>query len=158
MREHLRRVFPELTQGWARLSHYERFERLVSLILTIAISSVVLTALFYLVVRVFTLIFLETRDPFDYRAFQAVFDMILTVLIAMEFNNSIVRTMQEGGRVTGLIQVQIVVLIGIMALVRKLILMELETLDWATTVAVSAGVVGLGITYWLISRENQRRE
>lgn len=158
MRKYLARMFPELAQGWSKLSHYERFERLVSLILTLAISAVVLVALLYLVTRVFTLLFLETRNPFDYRAFQAIFDMILTVLIAMEFNNSIVRTMREGGRVTGLIQVQVVVLIGIMALVRKLILMELDTLDSATILAVSAGIIALGITYWFLSQENQPRE
>ncbi|MCP1365467.1 phosphate-starvation-inducible PsiE family protein, partial [Halomonas sp. BBD48] len=108
----MKKWFPELLENWPQLSGYQRFERLVSLVLTIAISGVVLVAIYYLVLHVFDLLFVQTRDPFDYRVFQAVFDMILTVLIAMEFNNSIVRTMSERG---GFIHVEIVVLIAIMA-------------------------------------------
>jgi uncharacterized membrane protein (DUF373 family) len=138
---------------WSSLSGYQRFERLVSLILTTAIGGVVLVALYYLIDHVVQLLFVQTRDPFDYRVFQAVFDMILTVLIAMEFNNSIVRTMRNDG---GFIQVEIVVLIAIMALVRKFMVMDLETIDPLKILALSAGVLSLGICYWLVRHGNRR--
>lgn len=153
MRVTLKRWFPEVTAQWSSLSGYQRFERLVSLILTTAISAVVLVALYYLIVHVVQLLFVQTRDPFDYRVFQAVFDMILTVLIAMEFNNSIVRTMKHDG---GFIQVEIVVLIAIMALVRKFMVMDLETIDYLKIIALSAGVLSLGICYWLVRQGNRR--
>nr|WP_299379833.1 phosphate-starvation-inducible PsiE family protein [uncultured Halomonas sp.] len=152
MKLHLREMFPELLSDWSSLSGYQRFERLVSLILTIAISGVVLVALYYLVTHVFTLLFVQTRDPFDYRVFQLVFDMILTVLIAMEFNNSIVRTMEGGG---GFIHVEIVVLIAIMALVRKFMVMDIETIDPLKIFALAAAVLAVGICYWLVRHGNR---
>jgi len=144
--------FPELFDNWARLSGYQRFERLVSLVLTVAIGATVLTALYYLVMHVVELLFVQTRDPFDYRVFQAVFDMILTVLIAMEFNNSIVRTMESGG---GFIHVEIVVLIAIMALVRKFMVLDFEAVEPFKILALAAAVLGLGVCYWLVRHGNR---
>ncbi len=148
----LKKWFPELMDQWSTLSGYQRFERLVSLVLTMAISAVVLVAIYYLVRHVIELLFLQTRDPFDYRVFQAVFDMILTVLIAMEFNNSIVHTMEGRG---SFIQVEIVVLIAVMALVRKFMVMDLESIDPWMIAALSAAVLALGISYYLIRLGNE---
>lgn len=145
----MKKWFPELMDQWSQLSGYQRFERLVSLVLTVAIGCVVLVALYYLIMHVIELLFVQTRDPFDYRVFQAVFDMILTVLIAMEFNNSIVRTMEGRG---GFIQVEIVVLIAIMALVRKFMVMDMETIDPLMIMALAAAVLALGLSYWLVRR------
>ncbi|MDF9433925.1 phosphate-starvation-inducible PsiE family protein [Chromohalobacter israelensis] len=145
----MKKWFPELMDQWSQLSGYQRFERLVSLVLTVAIGCVVLVALYYLIMHVIELLFVQTRDPFDYRVFQAVFDMILTVLIAMEFNNSIVRTMEGRG---GFIQVEIVVLIAIMALVRKFMVMDMETIDPLMILALAAAVLALGLSYWLVRR------
>jgi len=153
MKRGLKRVFPELLSEWSKMTGYQRFERLVSLVLTMAIAGVVLVALYYLVQHVFGLLFVQTRDPFDYRVFQAVFDMILTVLIAMEFNNSIVRTMTERG---GFIHVEIVVLIAIMALVRKFMVIEIDDVDPWKILALAAAVLALGICYWLVRSGNQR--
>lgn len=151
----MKKWFPELLENWSQLSGYQRFERLVSLVLTIAISGVVLVAIYYLVLHVFDLLFVQTRDPFDYRVFQAVFDMILTVLIAMEFNNSIVRTMSERG---GFIHVEIVVLIAIMAVVRKFMVMDLDAIEPIKIFALAAGVLGLGVCYWLVRSGNRQRD
>ncbi|TDX23344.1 uncharacterized membrane protein (DUF373 family) [Modicisalibacter xianhensis] len=155
MKPRLTRIFPEITTEWSSLSGYQRFERLVSLVLTLAISGVVLVAIYYLVLHVVDLLFVQSRDPFDYRVFQTVFDMILTVLIAMEFNNSIVRTMSERG---GFIHVEIVVLIAIMAVVRKFMIMDIETIEPLKVMALAAGVLGLGICYWLVRQSNRKRD
>ncbi|MEX0732503.1 MAG: phosphate-starvation-inducible PsiE family protein [Aquisalimonadaceae bacterium] len=152
MKKTLIRLFPEFLGEWSRLTGYQRFERVISLILTACIAGVVIVAIYYLAFSVFTLLFIQTRDPFDYRVFQAVFDMILTVLIAMEFNNSIVRTMERRG---GFIQVEIVVLIAIMALVRKFMLMETDALDPMKILALAAAVLALGVTYWLVRHGNR---
>ncbi|MGO1344573.1 phosphate-starvation-inducible PsiE family protein [Chromohalobacter japonicus] len=151
----MKKWFPELMDQWSHLSGYQRFERLVSLVLTVAIGCVVLVALYYLIMHVIELLFVQTRDPFDYRVFQAVFDMILTVLIAMEFNNSIVRTMEGRG---GFIQVEIVVLIAIMALVRKFMVMDMETIDPLMIIALATAVLALGLSYWLVRRGSQHSD
>ena len=148
----IQRHFPEVTSGWGGLSQYRRFERMISLILTVAIGLLVLVAIFYLISNVFTLLFLRTQDPFNYRLFQAIFDMVLTVLIALEFNNSIVRTMEEEGRLGGFIHVEVVVLIAIMAVVRKFMVMDVEALDPMHLLGLSGAILALGATYWLLKR------
>ncbi len=148
----LQRNFPEVCSGWSDLSHYRRFERIVSLVLTVAIGTLILIAIFYLVTNVFSLLFLQTRDPFSFRLFQAVFDMVLTILIAMEFNNSIVRTMEEEGRLGGFIHVEVVVLIAIMAVVRKFMVMDVEALDPLHLLGLGGAILALGGTYWLLKQ------
>lgn len=149
----MRRIFSALRDEWNSINGYQRFERLVSLVLTTAIGGVVLVALYYLILHVVELLFVQTRDPFDYRVFQAVFDMILTVLIAMEFNNSIVRTMGKHGG--GFIHVEIVILIAIMALVRKFMVIEIDDLDPWKLLSLGAAVLALGICYWLVRQSNR---
>ena len=146
------RQFPEISGHWSELSLYRRFERGISIVLTLAIGLLVLVAIFYLIGNVFTLLFLRTQDPFDYRLFQAIFDMVLTVLIAMEFNNSIVRTMEEEGRLGGFIHVEVVVLIAIMAVVRKFMVMEVDKLDPLHLLGLGGAILALGATYWLLKR------
>lgn len=148
----IQRNFPEVCSGWGKLSQYRRFERIMSLILTLAIGLLVFVAIFYLLANVFTLLFLQTQDPFDYRLFQAIFDMVLTILIAMEFNNSIVRTMEEEGRLGGFIHVEVVVLIAIMAVVRKFMVMDVEALDPLHLLGLGGAILALGGTYWLLKR------
>lgn len=148
----LERHFPEICSRWSELSQYRRFERIISLILTFAIGLLVLIAIFYLLSNVFTLLFLETADPFNFRVFQAVFDMVLTILIAMEFNNSIVRTMEEEGRLGGFVHVEVVVLIAIMAVVRKFMVMDVESLDPQHLLGLGGAILALGGTYWLLKR------
>ncbi len=148
----LQRNFPEVCTNWSKLSQYRRFERLVSLVLTLAIGLLVLVAIFYLLSNVFQLLFVESGDPFNFRLFQAVFDMVLTILIAMEFNNSIVRTMEEEGRLGGFIHVEVVVLIAIMAVVRKFMVMDVESLDPQHLIGLGGAILALGGTYWLLKK------
>ncbi len=144
----LRRMFRETIQNWDQLSYYEHFEQLVAMLLSVAVAVTILYALYYLIVDIFMLLVVRTADPFDYRVFQAVFEMILTVLIAMEFNHTIVRSM---GRPAGsIVQVKIVLLIGLLALVRKFIVMEVETLDPWKVAALALAIVALGAAYWLV--------
>jgi len=148
----LQRHFPEIVNGWSRLSQYRRFERIVSLILSLAIGLLVLVAMFFLVSNVFSLLFVQTQDPFNFRLFQAIFDMVLTILIAMEFNNSIVRTMEEEGRLGGFVHVEVVVLIAIMAVVRKFMVMDVEGVDPLYLLGLGGAILALGGTYWLLKK------
>ncbi|MGY6554285.1 MAG: phosphate-starvation-inducible PsiE family protein [Wenzhouxiangella sp.] len=148
----LQRYFPEISNGWAGLSQYRRFERVVSLILSLSIGLLVLVAMFFLISNVFSLLFVQTQDPFNFRLFQAIFDMVLTILIAMEFNNSIVRTMEEEGRLGGFIHVEVVVLIAIMAVVRKFMVMDVEGVDPMYLLGLGGAILALGGTYWLLKK------
>jgi uncharacterized membrane protein (DUF373 family) len=61
----------------------------VSLLLTAFVSVLVLATLVHLTYRVLRRIMFDLVDPAQQEIFQAVFGMIMTVLIALEFNHSI---------------------------------------------------------------------
>lgn len=147
------RMFRETLTNWDELSYYERFEQIMATILSVAIGITVVYAIYYLVLHVFTLLVVRAADPFDYAVFQAVFEMILTVLIALEFNHTIVRSLKGEGSI---VQIEIVLLIGILAIVRKFIIMDLESLDPWKVAALALAVIALGVTYWLMRERNDR--
>ncbi|MDH5692422.1 MAG: phosphate-starvation-inducible PsiE family protein [Gammaproteobacteria bacterium] len=135
------------TSRWPGLSPYERFEYIVSLILTFILSIVVLLALAQLIQALFTI--LEFKDGYhvDYKTFQIIFGMLLTVLIAMEFRNSLLCVLEGKGL---LAQVQIVILIAIMALARKFVVIDTKDIDAGMILELSAAVFALGLIYWLL--------
>lgn len=149
------RMFREMLESWDEMSYYERFEQIIAMLLSVVIAITVLYAMYYLVVHIFSLLVVRAADPFDYALFQAVFEMILTVLIAMEFNHTIVRSMRGEGSI---VQIKIVLLIGMLVIVRKFIVMDLETLDPAKVGALALAVIALGVTYWLMRERDDRLE
>src|SRR3954451_16433203 len=107
-------------ETWPGLSVYERFEQAVSLVVSALISVLIAAALVHLTVRVTLLVLFGLADPAEQQVFQAVFGMVMTVLIALEFNHSILGVLE---RKHGAIQVRTVVLIALLALVRKFIIL-----------------------------------
>ena len=89
----------------------------------------------------------------EHGVFQAVFGEILTVLIALEFNHTLQYVIT---RERGIIQAKIVILIAVLALVRKLIVTDLSTLGPAALAALAALLLALGITYWLMWERDDR--
>ena len=136
------------------LTFYERFEHAVVLILTVLIVCVVASATWHLSLAVLALLFISGVDPANPQVFQAVFGMIMTVLIALEFNHSILRVLE---RKHGIIQVRTVVLIALLALVRKFIILDATKVEALTLLGLAAAVLALGSVYWLV-RDQDRRD
>jgi len=105
-------------QSWGLLSFYQKFEHAVILVLTALIAVVVALAVWNLVLKVFFSIMSSGGfDPTDYADFQALFGMIFTVIIALEFKRSLLVVAE---RQHSVVQVRTVVLIALLAIVRKL--------------------------------------
>lgn len=149
----LLRVFHETAQCWPRMNFYERFEQIVAIVLSFVISVIVIVALLELIGKVGRMLVTGALDPLDHAVFQGVFGSIMTLLIAMEFKHSIIRVIE---RRESIIQVNIVVLIAILALARKFIVLDTAVTGPATLAALAAVVLALGIVYWLI-RDHQPR-
>ena len=133
---------------------YERFEQVISFIISLVVSAVIVVALVHLIITIAELIALGFVDPTQQEVFQTIFGMVLTVLIAIEFNHSIVHGLQ---RQHGIVQVRTVMLIAILALVRKFIVIDAAHAEPMTILGLAAAVLALGAVYWLI-REQDRRE
>lgn len=132
---------------------YRRFERLIGLALSVTVSVIIVFALAHLVQALVEAL-LSGLQEFDYRLFQRFFELILTVLIALEFNHSLAEVVKGRG---SLVQVRIVVLIGILAVVRKFILIEIDTTSGVYLLGLSAAILALGLVYWIVVDVDRRQ-
>ena len=147
-------LWTRLHTRWAVLSHYQRFEGFVALVLTLVIGLVILVALFRLTFSVVSGLLLGLLDPLDPGVFQTVFGEILTLLIALEFNHTLQYVV---ARQQSMIQTKVVLLIGMLALTRKFIILDLDELSPGHLLGLAAVMLALGATYWLV-REREARE
>lgn len=137
----------DMRRDWALLSLYQRFETLVAFGLTAAIAAVILAALYRLLFNILDTLVFRALNPLDHTVFQAVFGDILTVLIALEFNHTIQYVIS---RERGIIHAKIVILIALLALARKVIIIDLHTTSPATVAALSALAIALAGAYHLV--------
>lgn len=144
----------EMRRTWPGLSIYERFEQSVAVLLTVIISLIVIVALVDLSVRVFQLMAHGFLNPADHKVFQAVFGMIFTGLIALEFNHSILSVLN---RRESIIQTKTVVLIALLALGRKFIILDASETEPMTIIGLALAVLALGAVHWLV-RDQDRKE
>jgi uncharacterized membrane protein (DUF373 family) len=150
----LRDQLKEARTRWKPLTLYQKFEHAVILILTGLIALVVALAVWNLVLKILISITSSGFDPTDYAVFQALFGMIFTVIIALEFKRSLLVVAE---RRHGIVQVRTVILLALLAIVRKLIIIDLATTEAAQLFALSAAILSLGAVYWLV-RDQDRRE
>jgi uncharacterized membrane protein (DUF373 family) len=132
---------------------YEWFEQMILGVLVFIIAIIII---YTLILAIITLVndfrsgitFLETG------ALQDTFGLILTVIILVEFNHSIVLAIRQR---SGAIQVRIIVLITIIVLARKLVLLDYPAASVETLLGLGGLALSLGGLYWLISDGEQRR-
>jgi uncharacterized membrane protein (DUF373 family) len=142
-------------QRWKLLTVYQKFEHAVILVLTGLIAVVVAFALWNLLVKILlSIVSSGGFDPTDYAVFQAFFGMIFTVMIALEFKRSLLLVAE---RRHSIVQVRTVLLIALLAIVRKLMIIDLSEAEAQQVFALAAAILALGAVYWLV-REQDRRE
>ena len=146
-------LWTRLQTRWAVLSHYQRFEGFVALVLTLVIGLVILVALFRLTFSVVTGLLLGLLDPLDPGVFQTVFGEILTLLIALEFNHTLQYVVK---REQSIIQTKVVLLIALLAVARKFIVLDLRDVDAMQLLALAAVTLALGLAYWLMRERDDR--
>ncbi len=140
-------------EEWWALSLYEKFEHAVIFLLSGIIAVIIVVSLWVLIREVFTRLVLSAFDPLNYATFQAVFGMIFTVVIALEFKRSLlVATAQR----FGCIQVRTIVIIALLAIARKFIIIDLGQAAPAKIAALAGAALALGIVYWLVREQDQR--
>jgi uncharacterized membrane protein (DUF373 family) len=150
----LQKEFAEARARWKLLTFYEKFEHSVILVLTALIAVVVMFAVWNLALRIFASILRSAFDPTDYQVFQAIFGMVFTVIIALEFKRSLLVVAE---RSRGVVQVRAVILLALLAVVRKLLIIDLSSTDGLQLLALAAAILALGSVFWLI-RDQDRRD
>ena len=135
---------------------YDQFERAVMLILTLLLVLMIAFATWHLVLEVYQLVIGGNLDPTDPKLYPDIFSLIFTILIGFEFKHSFLNTTATQ---TSVIRIRSIILIGMLATVRKVIILDLKQTDVPETVAVAASILALGIVYWLVKdpAANDRR-
>jgi len=131
----------------------ETFEHIVMLVLTMVIVLLIGFAAWHLVVTTVVLVRAGGLNPENPTVYPTIFGMFFTVLIGLEFKRSflIVTSSQAS-----IIRIRSIILIGLLATLRKFIVFDLENIKVGEVVAVAAAILSLGLVYWLV-RDQERR-
>ena len=149
----LKKEISDMQVAFGALTLYQKFEQICVLILIGLIAIVVVFALWYLTLDVVLGIRANTFDPTKQEIFRTVFGMIFTVIIALEFKRSLVGLAE---RRDSIIQVRAVILIALLAVVRKLIILDVSHTEALTLFALAAAILALGCVYWLVRDRHER--
>ena len=142
-----------MAEQWPTLTFYQRFESAIALALTLIITIIILVALFHLTVQVIGGLVLGRVNPLEYKVFQTVFGEIMTVLIALEFNHTLLYVVT---REQSIIQTKVVLLIALLAMARKFIILDVQETTLEELLGLAAVTLALGITYWLMRERDNR--
>ena len=150
----LKDEFAEARVRWNLLTFYQKFEHSVILLLSALIALIIVLAVWNLTLKVLDSVVYSNFDPTNNAVFQALFGMIFTVIIALEFKRSLLIIAE---RQQSVVQVRTVILIALLAVVRKLMIFDLSSTDASQLLALAATILALGGVYWLV-RDQDRRE
>ena len=140
-------IWIDTREAWPALSFYQRFEQVVAVLLTVLMSVVIVVAVWKLIGGVFNLLVSGLVDSAQPGTFQTIFGMFMIVLIALEFNHSLVGVAE---RHRSIVQVRTVVLIALLAVLRKFIIVEVGPTETWILLALSAAALVLGLLFWIV--------
>lgn len=130
------------------LALMERFDRLIAWVLAVLLMLVVLLATVHLAVTLFQDVFY--RSPRFLIGIDQVLDVLgffLIILLGLELLESVRAYLRDD-----LIHVEVVLIVAIIALARKVIILEAKETAPLTIVGLAALVLALSISYRLISQ------
>jgi uncharacterized membrane protein (DUF373 family) len=132
---------------------YETFEHIIMLILTLIIVVLIGFATFHLILTTIALISAGELDPANPDIYPGVFGMVFTVLIGLEFKRSfLIVTASQ----TSIVRIRSIILIGMLATLRKFIVLDLKEINVLEMLSVAAAILALGIVYWLVRDQDNR--
>ena len=143
----------KLSEEWQVLSFYERFEKIICLVLSFFVALIIVYATYKLGYHIVELFFKKGIDPVEHKSFKMVFGMIMVVLIALEFKHSIVKVIVDQ---ESIVQVKTVLLIAILAISRKMIILDIKATPAITIFSLAAVLLSLGVVYWLMRERDDR--
>lgn len=143
----------DLRQYWSLMSLAERFEQVVASVLGLVIAVIIMMALWELMKEVYLNLFVQHEKVLHHQVFQSMFGSVMTLLIAMEFQHSIIKVIERREHI---IQTKIVVLIAMLAVTRKFIILDFTGVPASMILALAAGILALGLVFWLIDDREQR--
>ena len=123
-------------------------EKLVIIALSLMITITIFVTLAQAALVLFQTLASE-QSFLNHNAFINVFGAFMTVLIAMEFNHTVFSTI-SGSSAT--VNVRSVLLVSLLALARKVVLIDLKDYDYTSIIALAVLIAGVTFAYWVVAR------
>lgn len=151
-----RSLFKSMREGMKDdnfLRFLERIEVWVSKLLSLMMLVVILLAVFQL--GRFLIVEITTISPGDYSAkvLFTIFGLFLNVLIAFEILENITAYLKKH-----VIQVELVIVTSLIAIARKIIILDLEKTAGLDLIALAVAVLSLSISYLIIRKVAPRSD
>lgn len=130
---------------------YHWFERLVVATLGIMVAVSIVLTLVQAGVALWQAVATE-HHLLDHNAFIKVFGAFMTVLIAIEFNHTVLPDMTTKSPV---VKVRAVLLVAMLALARKVILLDFKEIEYTMIIGLAVLFFGIAAAYWGVRREEE---
>ncbi|MBW4559945.1 MAG: phosphate-starvation-inducible PsiE family protein [Mojavia pulchra JT2-VF2] len=129
----------------------EKIEVLVSKVLSLLMVLVILAAIGDLVIFLMKELFTTPYGRFNTTLFK-IFGLFLNILIALEILENITAYLRKH-----VVQVELVIVTSLIAVSRKIIILDLEKVTGIDIIGLGVAVLGLSISYLLIRFSNSRK-
>jgi len=131
---------------------YHYFEKGVVAVLTILVAVSVVLALAQSGIALFKVIASESH-LLDHDSFIKVFGTFMTVLIALEFNHTVLADITTKAPV---VKVRAVLLVALLALARKVVLVDFKEMDYTTMIGLAVLIFAVAASYVAVRLEEIR--
>ncbi|MCV3216451.1 phosphate-starvation-inducible PsiE family protein [Plectonema radiosum NIES-515] len=144
------RQFKEATKDDNFMHHIESIEVVVSKVLSLAMVLVILVAIFDLGALLIKELFTTAYGEINKTLFK-IFGLFLNILIALEILENITAYLRKH-----VVQVELVIVTSLIAVSRKIIILDLEKTDGVEVIGLGIAIFALSISYWIIRYSNSK--
>jgi uncharacterized membrane protein (DUF373 family) len=133
------------------LSLVHNLEKLVSKVLSVAMLLIIIIATLDLGILLFNELFSEPFGFFTTTLIE-LFGLFLNILIALELLENITAYLEKN-----VVQVKLVIVTSLIAVARKLIILDLEKTAGIQLVGLAIAIFALSISYWIVRGSNNQQ-
>ena len=138
-----------LIRKFTMLDYIRKFEKIMYVALIILLGGVVVFSIAELVWLLYEGLFISSMYRLENKELLNLFGFFLLVVIGIEILDTLKAYLREN-----VIHVEIVILVAVIAIARKVIILDPATSDGGLMAGMGVIVVGLGIAYYLIKKGN----
>jgi uncharacterized membrane protein (DUF373 family) len=144
-------TLPDHLSRWAELTYYQRFERFILYVLIALIAVLMAPPILHPVMVTAALIVTNGLSAGNPEVFRDIFARLFTVLIALEFKNTLFISLETPKHH---VQLRWVTAIAMLALVREVILLDVNDMTPGLVGALASAIPALGAVYWLVKSQD----
>ncbi|MFB2834541.1 phosphate-starvation-inducible PsiE family protein [Floridanema evergladense] len=149
--------FRDLSKQAKRISDDREFlgfikviESLVSKVLSLAMIAVILVSVVDLIVYLWQDLFFQQPVGFFTTTVIKIFGFFLNILIALELLDNITAYLKNHA-----VQVELVIITSLVAVARKIIILDLEKVDGLELIGLAIAILALSISYLIVRFTNK---